>query len=317
MREDKGRGGSYALPKTPRREFLGAGKMDGSARRLAIILVLASTITNSSAGFLVRSLDAANEWQIVFYRGLMLAVAVSGLMIVRYRSRALADVRSIGLWGVIGGLFYSGTNVCYVVALTHTTVANTVFTLSAIPLFTAVLARLFLGESVRPATWVAMAAASVGIGLMVGDGFAAGTVFGNAMALIAAFSFAAFIVILRCGRSTNMLPSTIIGGIIAAVVAAFLGGGELAVSAHDLAICLVWGGVVTTIGHVLIIFGSRYVAGAELTLLLLIEFILGPVWVWLAFDEVPGSLTLTGGAVVLAAVAGRAVSDLRRTEISP
>ena len=114
-----------------------------------------------------------------------------------------------------------------------------------------------------------------------------------------------------------MLPSTIIGGITAPVVAAFVSGGDLAVSAGDLAICLVWGGVVTTIGHVLIIFGTRHVAGAELTLLLLVEFILGPVWVWLAFGEVPGPLTLTGGAVVLAAVAGRALTDLHRTKIYP
>ena len=285
--------------------------MDWSGRRLAVLLVLASTLTNSSGGLLIRSIDAAGDWQIVFYRGGTLAVAVAMLLVLRHRRRVFEEALRIGGWGIVGGLFYAGTNICYVVSLTHTTVANTVFTLSAIPLFTAVLARVFLGESVRPGTWAAMTAASLGIGIMVGDGFAAGTVFGNLMALAAAFSFACFVVILRHGRTTNMLPSTVVGGAVAAMTAALVSGGDLAVSAGDLTICLVWGGVVTAIAHVLIVFGTRHVAGAELTLLLLIEFILSPVWVLLAYGEVPSALTVGGGAVVLTAVAARAFTDVR------
>ena len=296
------------LPTEPNR---GHG-MDRSGRHLAFLLVLLSTVTNSTSGLLARSVDSATDWQIIFFRGSTLALAVTGLLVLRYRGNVIREVRGIGRWGVLGGLFYAGTNVCYPLALTHTTVANAMLPLSAIPLFTAVLARVFLKETVRPATWVAMAIACGGMVIMLGDGFAAGTVFGNAMALVAALCFSGFVVILRRGRTTNMLPSTAVGAAVAVVVAAIMSGGNLSVTPSDLAVCMVWGGVVTTIAHVLIVYGSRHVAGAELTLLLLVEFILGPIWVLLVYAEVPSFLTLTGGCVVLSAVAIRSILELPR-----
>ena len=51
--------------------------------------------------------------------------------------------------------------------------------------------------------------------------------------------------------------------------------------------------------------------GAELMLLVLVEFVLGPIWVWLFVNEIPRAATLVGGAVVLVAVASRAALSLR------
>ena len=62
----------------------------------------------------------------------------------------------------------------------------------------------------------------------------------------------------------------------------------------------------------LFVVASRHLAAAEVTLLMLTEFVLGPVWVWLVIAEVPSSYTLLGGAIVLSAVAGRAIVDMRR-----
>jgi drug/metabolite transporter (DMT)-like permease len=59
--------------------------------------------------------------------------------------------------------------------------------------------------------------------------------------------------------------------------------------------------------------GSRTVPGAELALLALTEVVLGPLWVWLAYAEMPPVETLLGGALVLAAIIGRALSGMRRT----
>lgn len=286
--------------------------MDRSGRHLAYLLVLLSTVTNSTSGLLARSVDSATDWQVIFFRGSTLALTVTGLLILRYRGDVIGEVRRIGRWGILGGLFYAGTNVCYPMALAHTTVANAMLPLSAIPLFTAILARVFLKETVGAATWAAMAIACGGIAIMLGDGLATGTLFGNAMALVAALCFSAFVVVLRGGRTTNMLPSTAVGGVMAVVLAAIMSGGDLAVTPGDLAVCMTWGGVVTTIAHVLIVFGSRHVAGAELTLLLLVEFILGPIWVLLVFAEVPSVMTVVGGCVVLFAVVFRTILELRR-----
>ncbi len=53
--------------------------------------------------------------------------------------------------------------------------------------------------------------------------------------------------------------------------------------------------------------GSRYITGAEIMLITLIEFTLGPIWVWLVFGEQPTRIALIGGMVVLSAVAARAL----------
>ncbi len=275
-------------------------------------MMIFSAVMNSTSGLLVRSLEEASEWQVVFWRGISLAVAIVGIVFLRYRGTAIYEIRRIGWLGVLGGMFYGATLIGYIMALTHTTVANAVFTLSAVPFFTALIAWAVLGERVSARTAVAIAAAFGGIALMLGDGIASGSAFGNVMAIFAAVCFSCFVVVLRKGRAVNMLPATAVGALFAATIAAFMVDGGFHVSGRDLAICLIWGGVISCVGHFLVVTASRQLAGAELTLIILIEFILGPIWVWLFINEVPSVMTLIGGTVVLSAVCGHVLAAMRR-----
>ena len=56
------------------------------------------------------------------------------------------------------------------------------------------------------------------------------------------------------------------------------------------------------LGFALLTVGARLIPAAQVGLITLLEVVLGPVWVWLALDERPGTLTLVGGAVVIAAI---------------
>jgi len=51
-------------------------------------------------------------------------------------------------------------------------------------------------------------------------------------------------------------------------------------------------------------------AAAEVTLIMLIEFALGPIWVWLFIGEVPTRWTIIGGSLIIFAVAVRAILEL-------
>ena len=79
---------------------------------------------------------------------------------------------------------------------------------------------------------------------------------------------------------------------------------------YSLLLCLFWGGCLSGFVNWTFIIASRHLATAEVTLLMLIEFALGPVWVWLFVDEVPSRWTLIGGSVIIAAVAVRAILEL-------
>ena len=108
-----------------------------------------------------------------------------------------------------------------------------------------------------------------------------------------------------------MLPVVILGTLLGALNAAFMSGWALSISLHDAVLLFIWGAVISGAVHAIFTWSSRHVPGAELTLLILVEFILSPVWVWLVIDEQPSRATLIGGALVIASVASRAIASFR------
>lgn len=276
-----------------------------------IVLVMLAGCFWSLAGILIRNIEAAGDWQILFVRSVSLVVTLACVLAARHRGRVAGEFRKTGLAGVIGGLGLGGAFAGFIYALNHTTVANAVFILAASPFATALLGWLVLRESVRRATWIAMLFALAGLAVMVADGIAAGALAGNVAALLSVLGFACFAVALRRGRQSDMLPTACLAGAFAAIGAA-LATDSFAMSLHDVVLCVAMGIVQLGVGLALFVAGSRHVPAAELALLSMTEVILGPILVWLGVGEVPSVLTLVGGAVVLAAITGQALSGIRR-----
>lgn len=282
--------------------------------RTALLLVIASAFANSANGLIVRSMESANDWQIVFYRSWFLAGAIAVVFVVQSGGRLAAALRDLRPWMVLGSVLIAAVNTLFILSITHTTVANTMFLLSGAPFFAALLGRLLLGERVARGVWVAMSVALFGMAVMLWEGMGAGTLYGNSLALLAAVCFGAFAVVLRKGRGINMLPIVVFGAVLGGMNSAFMCDGAFAIPLRDAALLFVWGALLSGTVHVIFTWGSRHVPGAELTLLILIEFILSPMWVWLAIDERPSLATLVGGSLVLASVASRAIASFRVRE---
>ena len=279
--------------------------------RMAVILVISSAAANSANGLIVRAMDSAGGWQIIFYRSVFLASALCIVFVAQNGWRAGAALRELRPWALVGVLAIAAVNTCFILSMTYTTVANTMFLLSGAPFFTALFGWLVLGETVERGVWVGMMVALVGMGVMLWDGMGAGTLLGNSLAVAAAICFASFVVVLRKGRTVNMLPVVILGTLIGALNAAFMSGWALSISLHDAVLLFIWGTVISGTVQVIFAWSSRHVPGAELTLLILVEFILSPLWVWLVIDEQPSRATLIGGVLVIASVASRAISSFR------
>jgi len=280
-----------------------------------VVLVLLAGVCWSIAGLVVRLIHDAGEWTILFYRSLALVLILVLYIALRNGATVLPAFRAAGRTAALAGAFLSAGFACWIFAMTHTTIANALFVLSASPFLAALLARLVLGESVRRVTLVCMAASMIGIGVMVVEGVALGTLAGNLFALGAAAGFAAFSVTLRAGRGVDMTPAVCWAGIWATLLAAAVllaTGRGFAISVHDLGLCVLMGWVQVGLGLILYTIGSRHLPAAELTLLSLTEVVLGPVLVWLGVGERPSMLTLVGGAIVLGALAAQALSGVRR-----
>ncbi|MGB1859483.1 MAG: DMT family transporter [Arenicellales bacterium] len=284
--------------------------MNSDMRKLAILLMIASSVVISFSGLIVRILEVG-PLVMNFYRGMFLMCAVMVLLVVRYRGATIVRVISVGWSGIIAGIMLAAAAITFLQSLTHTTVANTLFVLAAIPFVTAGLAWIFLKERPNSATLITMVIAFAGIVIMIGEGFTIGAAYGNVMALLTTLSFSIYAVLVRRNRQVDMLPAILISTLIIMVVVALMRQGELEISRQDLWLCLLWGGVMSGFTSACFIVASRHIVAAELTIFMLLEFALGPVWVWLFVNESPSRWTLVGGALVICAVLGRSFAEFR------
>ncbi len=279
--------------------------------RAGVGAVLVAGVVWSLMGLMIRMLEAAGTWQVLFYRSMGLVPVLALFIAVRSGGQLVARLRKVGWAGVIGGLALVAAFAGAIFAIQSTTIANAVFLFTASPFLTAILAWGLLRETVRRATWIAIAIAVAGVALMVREGLAVGAGWGNLAALLSALGFAVFTVVLRWGKLTDMMPVVLLGALFSMAVAAgviWLGGDAMAVSWHDGILAFAMGAVILAFGMICYTLGSKSVPAAETTLLSLVEVLLAPVWVWLLLGESASTGTFIGGGVVLLALCFNTVS---------
>ncbi len=282
---------------------------------LGVTLVLVAAVLWSLMGLMIRQIDVAGTWAVLFWRSAGMIPVLVVVIWWRAEGQPWARMAAVGWPGVIGGCGLVFAFAGAIFAIQTTTVANAVFLFSASPFFAALLGWLLLRETVRPATFVAIGMAGVGMYIMVREGLAAGALIGNIAALSSALGFAAFTIALRWGRLADMLPAVVLGGLFSMVVAligAATQGQSVMVPLHDIAISVAMGAVILSAGMALYTAGSQVIPAAELTLLSMLEVMLAPMWVFLFLGETASSGTFAGGAVLLVAVAFNALYGSRR-----
>ena len=298
-----------------------AGQAEAAAYRLGLSIIFASTLFTSIAGVVLRLIEEADGWQVLFYRSGALVVTLVPYIAWRYGAGAGAAFRAVGRSGLVAAVCLAGAFSLFIFALLETTVANVVFTVGLAPLFAATFAWVVLREALAPSTFAAIAASVAGIGLMVGDGLVSGTVLGNLLALGACLCYSAALVAMRKGQSVDMIPAVCLAGLLAALVAAVvalaapLGGAPagLAVSGRDLGLAATLGVVQLGFQYILLTLAIRHVPAAEVALIGRASLVLAPIWVWLGVGEVPSALTLAGGTVIFLAITSHGVLAIRRS----
>ena len=280
-----------------------------------LLFVFAAGVLWSTVGLGIRMIEDAVVWQILLYRSISMSLFL--YMVIRLRSgeSPFLQIRRIGLPVVVAGLSLVAAYSGGIYAIQNTSVANAMLLFATAPFMAAVLGWLVLREPVRAATWIAIAVALGGILIMVSDKTGDVAVQGSLAALGSALGFAVFTVALRWGRSGEMLPSVFLSGLFAIVITfGICQILELSVvlSLQDGGVAMGMGVFQVGAGLILYTLGSRSLPAAELALLSLAEVLLGPLWVWLFLNETASINTLVGGAVLLMAIAGNAVSGKRR-----
>jgi len=269
---------------------------------LSIFLLIIASIVISFGGLIMRNINNADAWQIIFFRSLSFVFVMLLILTQQYKHSTIIKIKNIGYVGIAGGFFLMLAHIFYIQSFANTSIGNTLFTLSSIPFITAIIAYIFLKEKIGLRKLIIMLFGIFGILIMVYDGLEKGGFYGNIMALFCATSFSFYTLIMRKYRKTDMLPTLLVSGILLSIVTFILNYNDLIIPIRDILLCFLWGGILSAFVNIIFIYATRYLSASEVTYFMLLEFSLGPFWVWIFLDESISTDTFLGGIIVMLSV---------------
>lgn len=289
------------------------------ARAVGLMILVATlwSLAGVVSRFFSPELVANGKFEIAFWRSGFAALFVF-VVLARQRYDFAGWLREAGMAGVVSAVCWAGMFTAFMVALAYTSVARVLVLEAVGPLATAVLARLLLSTILPARTWLAIIVASIGLTWMVahagvsGDRPAGHDVLGMAIAALVPLCSAFNLVTLqRWGKSLDLIPAVMLGGTLSAGFALVCMSGFHA-NALDIFLLALLGVFQLGLPCMLMVMAARRLSAPEIALLALLETVLGPLWAWLGAGEVPTAATLTGGALVVAALVANEVAGRRR-----
>jgi drug/metabolite transporter (DMT)-like permease len=285
--------------------------MTNLSERAAGALITLTAVLVLSPDALLISMVGTDAWTLVFWRGLLTASTLAVSLLTAHGKGVLNEGLRIGTPGVLVGLLFGASTISFVMSVRITTAANTIVIIAAMPLFAAVMTRVFLGERVPRRTWLAVMAGFAGIAVVFMGSLAGGHPFGDALALFTAVFMAANFVIIRRYRQVNMIPAVVLSGLFTTGVTLFLST-PFSLALRDILLLTAIGTVVLPIPLAILTVAPKLIPAAEVSLIMLLETFLGPFWVWLALGERPGRETVIGGSILIFTLVVHAWAGMKR-----
>ena len=276
--------------------------MDRSTHRKGLLITFTAVLILSPDALLVRLIHC-DVWTLIFWRCLLTGVMQAIFLAAHYRTQFVQSFHRIGRAGLLSAAVVAIGSLLFVNSLKHTTAANTLVILAAAPLFSSLLSWLFLSEKIARRTWIAIIICFSGILMIFSSSLRSGLLLGDLLAFGATLTWASNIVILRRSKSINMVPANLLGNLLVVPIALLAGAQPTAVTAPDMMLLLLLGGIVLPLSFSMITQGPRYLPAPEVSLILLTETIVGPIWVWLALAEVPHVTTIFAGLLIVGTLA--------------
>ncbi len=274
-----------------------------------IAFVLLATLGWSLSGLFVRLMPGLDGWQLNCWRGFWMSVALLCYIVVVYGERTWVQFTSIPLVALCASAgFFAAGSTLYVTSLTLVGTATISVIGASSPIFTGILSPWVTGERPGIVAWVAALLAFIGVGIIARDGFEAGNLLGMIICMLVPITFAGQTLALRRYRNVDMTPAICVGGGLSFLAAGFLGflaghsGGGFDVSLRDMLLLALMGPLQLAIPLVFYIKGARSVSAITLSLIVMLDAVLNPLWPWLAVGEVPNKAAFLGGSVIIVAV---------------
>jgi drug/metabolite transporter (DMT)-like permease len=285
------------------------------SRAYGLMLVAGAAVLWSTAAFFVRLIDL-DVWTMLGWRSLFAALSLVVVTAFQNGRNTPRAFRAIGKAGGIAILLAAVSMGSYVVALKLTSVANVMTVYATVPFVAAAIAFLWIGERVSARLLLASAVGAIGIAIMAGSATGPTDIAGNGIAFLMTLAFGTQLVMARRYPSLNMAPVNAGGAAICAVICWPMMAGGIP-KLPELIVLALFGITNSALAYIMFLTGGRHIPSGEAGLIGLLDVVLGPFWVWLAFREYPGRAAILGGGTVLVAVVWYLSAGLRRANATP
>lgn len=189
---------------------------------------------------------------------------------------------------------------------------------ATVPIFAAILSRIILGEALSKLTIITAVLVMIGLYISVlGQEnseieLGATTLPGAALGLGVAFSLAMNFTIIRKDKDVPFVLAIAIGAFMAAGLGALCSEALYWPPLGNIAAIALTGIIILPVSFVTLSYAARFVSSSTVSLIMLLETVLGPLWVWWGISEVPTDSMLVGGAIVVICLTGFLIQEGRR-----
>ncbi|MFZ5677867.1 MAG: DMT family transporter [Pseudomonadota bacterium] len=289
---------------------------DHAARhRLGLLLVATAALFWSTSGIFVR-LIGADLFTMLFWRGVFSGSAVMLVYLLMEKKAGLLRLRHLPLPVFAVAALSAMSMISGIGSMRYTTVAESLIIYATVPFMTAAFAWVFVGEKPSTRTMLASLVALAGVAIMLKDASLDGSLFGKGLAVLMTIGMAGMTTIMRRHQNVPMLPAMAISAWLCSLVTVWFAA-PLSVTTQDLLLIAAFGVVQNASGLILYAIWSRKIPAAEATLIAALEVPFTPLWVWLFLGETPAGAVLVGGSVVMLALFGHILTEIRPRRALP
>ncbi|MER9473659.1 DMT family transporter [Mesorhizobium sp. M0520] len=269
-----------------------------------VLFITISAAAWSTAGLFVRVLPL-DAWTILFWRSVF---AAAFLAVHIFAVGPKYSFRSTGP-GMIVATCWAIAMLAFIPACQLTSIANVAAIYAATPVFTAILAWLWLREKFRAGTLLAIATILAGTCVLVWGAGSGASLLGNALTIVMTLTTAVVTVLIRRYREESLLPAIFLANILV-LLASFRFAAPLSPNLRDLAYLALFALVQVALAFVFFSAGARRVPASQVSLIGALETPLAPFWTWLAFGDMPSTSALFGGGIITAATIGYLLTNV-------
>jgi len=276
---------------------------------LGIQLATIGVLVLSFDALLIRLADA-DPWSIAFWRGGLMMCSLSVVQWLTGKPEQLQILAKYWKATLMLAAMYGVSGTLFVLALTHTSTANTVVILSSSAFFAVFFSWLLLRERVLLRTWMAIILSVIGVLVVFSGSIGYASWRGDVIALLLSLLMGLLLSLMRRYSQLPRIPIVALSGLIMMLLVAPFSA-PLSLPGDRYLWLAIMGLVQIPLASVLIMNATRYLSSPEVSLFLLIETVFGPIWVWLVLNEQAPLMTLFGGAIILGTIITHSVLALR------